>query len=289
MDGLALLCNLCADGPVTLKRLRLAGVGSLAELERAAPPELAEWLHASVPQARGFVEEAQKLRRRLAEEQLSVVSLDSAASAVRRAPRSVPEPGAPALASAPPTSALEPLRAGLLPGLDEALCTRLALHHVRTLQALGELAGLALARRTGIPYSTLLELSRQARRFTIARTRESQTSVAPYTESEPVSVSEAASEAAAPAAAPAAPAAAPLAEPVPIEARELRPQVVQLRHVEPRQVEPRPERVDEGELREVELRPFEPRPRRAAHEREFTRSDEFTLPLVEPESAGPFG
>jgi len=35
---------------------------------------------------------------------------------------------------------------------------------VRTLQALAEGAGLALARRTGIPYSTLLFLARGARR-----------------------------------------------------------------------------------------------------------------------------
>ncbi len=61
MDGLALLCNLYADGPVTLERLRAARVANLGELERAEPERLAAWLHASVPQARAFVEEARKM------------------------------------------------------------------------------------------------------------------------------------------------------------------------------------------------------------------------------------
>jgi hypothetical protein len=154
MDGLALLCNLFADGPVTLKRLRLARVANLAELERTPPERLAEWLHASLPQARAFVEEARKLLRRLAEE-------GSAAPA----PRGVARLAAPAPASR--ESSL-PLAPGLLAGLDEALCTRLARHNVRTLQALAEFAGLDLARRTGIPYSTLLELARRARRHLAA-------------------------------------------------------------------------------------------------------------------------
>lgn len=276
MDGLALLCNLCADGPVTLRRLRLAGVASLTDLERAAPAQLAEWLHASVPQALGFVAEAEKLRRRLAEEQLPALSLDSLVSRASRTPRAVAEPGTAAFVSTPAAPRAEALRPGLLPGLDEALCARLALHHVRTLQALGELAGLALARRTGIPYSTLLELSRQARRLAATRARESQAGVIPRAELEPVAGFDTRSESA-----------APVAEPAPAAVPE-RPQVVQLRHLEAR-----PASLAEVELREVELRPFEPRPeplpKRALSEKELTRSDEFTLPLVEPESAGPFG
>ena len=58
MDGLALLCNLFADGPVTLGRLRAARIASLGELERAAPERLAGWLHSSLPPARAFGEEA---------------------------------------------------------------------------------------------------------------------------------------------------------------------------------------------------------------------------------------
>ncbi len=262
MDGLALLCNLFADGPVTLKRLRLAGVKSLGELERAAPARLAEWLHASLPQAQAFAEEARKLVRRLSEEHPLPASRPEPAALVRAAvPASAPTPTpvapAPAYGGPAGTQLLTP---GLFPGLDEALCARLALHQVRTVQALGEFAGLALARRTGIPYSTLLELSRQARRFRAERARGARSAETPAWS------------------APAAPAPRP----------ELR--VVALRGVE---------------LRSFELQPFEPRssaahapephpalsarPQSAPPEAEFTRSDEFTLPTIEPESAGPFG
>jgi hypothetical protein len=156
MDGLALLCNLHADGPVTLKRLRLAHVASLGELERTPPERLAEWLHASVPQARAFLDEARRLGRRLCE------------ASPERVPRH-------AAAGAPPTeverSGTVPLRAGLLPGLDATASARLERNGVTTLQALSERAGLDLARRTGIPYSALLELARSARRHLAVGTR----------------------------------------------------------------------------------------------------------------------
>jgi hypothetical protein len=264
MDGLALLCNLFADGPVTLKRLRLAGVENLGALERAAPARLAEWLHASLPQAQAFAEEARKLVRRLSEENPLLASRPEPAAAVRTAvPAPTPVAPAPAPAHGGPAGS-QLLTPGLFPGLDEALCARLALHQVRTVQALGEFAGLALARRTGIPYSTLLELSRQSRRFSAERARGARVAEAPAWS------------------APAAP------EPRP----ELRPElrVVALRGVE---------------LRSFELQPFEPRssaahapephpplsarPQFAPPEAEPTRSDEFTLPALEPESAGPFG
>jgi len=165
MDGLALLCNLFADGPVTLKRLRAARVANLSELERTAPERLADWLHASVPQARAFVEEARNLVRRLAE----------TGAPVEPARRSPPVAGAPAtMPHRPPPGAgrsagARMLQPGLFPGLDEGACARLASYQVRTVQALSEAAGLALARRTGIPYSILLELSRQARRALAAQ------------------------------------------------------------------------------------------------------------------------
>lgn len=172
MDGLALLCNLFADGPVTLKRLRAARIASLGELERAAPERLADWLHASVPQARAFVEEARKLVRRLAET-AAPVPVSPASRSVRA--RAGARAGADEVAHEQPPpipgrSASEPaLRPGLFPGLDEGICARLVQHHVRTVQALSESAGLSLARRTGIPYSTLLELARGARRTLSAR------------------------------------------------------------------------------------------------------------------------
>jgi hypothetical protein len=234
MDGLALLCNLFADGPVTLKRLRLARVANLAELERTPPERLAEWLHASLPQARGFVEEARKLLRRLAEEAppppvspapRSRVAAPAEAPVFPSAGRArggPPNDGPPD--DAPPESPR--LRPGLFPGLDETLCARLQRQQVTTVLALSERAGLALARRTGIPYSTLLTLARAARRF---------------------------------------------------QAETARPALVS------------PPRAQDALAPALELRPFLAHPRRAPAESELTRSDEFTLPAVEPDSAGPFG
>ena len=164
MDGLALLCNLHADGPVTLKRLRLARVASLGELERTPPERLAGWLHASVTQARAFLEEGRKLGRRLAEE--------SVASAARHATSMLADEAQPASRSLPADEATR-LRPGLLPGLDETACVRLARQNVLTAQALSERAGLDLARRTGIPYSALLELARAARRLSAPSPRAS--------------------------------------------------------------------------------------------------------------------
>jgi len=160
MDGLALLCNLYADGPVTLERLRAARVANLGELERADPERLAAWLHASVPQARAFVEEARKLVRRLSE--TVPPPLAAPPRGAVRSSASLGAPPAPSASAGRGTTPL-PLRPGLLPGLDETVCARLALNHVRSLQALSESAGLALARRTGIPYSALLDLARHAR------------------------------------------------------------------------------------------------------------------------------
>ncbi len=215
MDGLALLCNLYADGPVTLERLRAARVANLGELERADPERLAAWLHASAPQARAFIEEARKLVRRLAE---AVPLLSAPRGVVRPAARVAAHPAA--IASSTGGTSAIPLRPGLLPCLDETVCARLALNHVRSLQALSESAGLTLARRTGIPYSTLLDLARHARRF-LAGGKPSPRSAAA--------------------------------------------------------------------LAVIELVPFVTQPRRAPAESELAPSDEFTLPLVEPESAGPFG
>lgn len=231
MDGLALLCNLFADGPVTLKRLRVARIATLTELERVAPERLAEWLHASVPQARAFVEEARKLLGRLAEAAPAAepaLTLEArparAVAAVRDARAAGERVLEPLVTGVRPAahSASLTLRPGLFPGLDESVCARLHQQQVRSVQALSESAGLALARRTGIPYSTLLELARRARRFLIERSSAAQARAAPA-------------------------------------------------------------------MRDVELVPFAPRPRRAPAERELTRTDEFTLPVSEPESAGPFG
>ncbi len=70
MDGLALLCNLHADGPLTLRRLRAAGVRDLRHLTRLSEGELAPLLRSSPSQAWRFAEEARQLATRLAEEPL---------------------------------------------------------------------------------------------------------------------------------------------------------------------------------------------------------------------------
>jgi len=196
MDGLALLCNLFADGPLTLRRLRAAGVRRLAELEHVEPARLSEWLHASPAQAREFTEEARRLSRRIGDEpppqagfvgarahEPSAIALPEPSLAppgepIRELPRPIVlAPVAREIAresQAPPTPALAmpdppgtPLRTGLLPGLDAPAVASLAQFNVRTIQALAESAGLSLSRRTGIPYSSLLALAREARRFAL--------------------------------------------------------------------------------------------------------------------------
>ncbi len=68
MDGLALLCNLHADGPLTLRRLRQSGIRSLADLEKAPRESLGGLLRSSDHQARRFLVEASLLKRRTDDE-----------------------------------------------------------------------------------------------------------------------------------------------------------------------------------------------------------------------------
>jgi hypothetical protein len=68
MDGLALLCNLHADGPLTLRRLRQSGIRSLADLEKAPRESLGGLLRSSDHQARRFLVEASLLTRRTDDE-----------------------------------------------------------------------------------------------------------------------------------------------------------------------------------------------------------------------------
>lgn len=196
MDGLALLCNLHADGPLTLRRLREAGVRGLRDLDSIPETTLAVWLRASAAQARRFVEEGRQLVLRIAEEPLETEtpagteeSRESSVTPLREPIRSwiSSRPALPPVdpprtavferAAAPPLSSpavssmvrgYEPeetsLVAGRIDGLDGRTCQRLIEQGVRTVQALVELAGLPLARRTGIPYTKLLDLAYRARR-----------------------------------------------------------------------------------------------------------------------------
>jgi len=276
MDGLALLCNLHADGPLTLRRLRQAGIRSLGELERAPRESLASVLRASSHQARRFLYEAALLRRRIesdgeasslprakphtvaaegsmgdafhfasraedrpAPDSGGSSSSEAAAGKVRpfKLPRNArrpvgfdtgggvaervgkrgalclpaPGPQAPMHEAAAPTEAdiesmvvvplpvpratpvpvtpprtTSPARAphlphevvsvqgtllrhGEIPGLDAPTLERLIAQGVRTYRSLVDLASLPLARRSGIPYTRLLDLRYHARRFLVRR------------------------------------------------------------------------------------------------------------------------
>ena len=70
MDGLALLCNLHADGPLSLRRLRRAGVRTLDQLTGVPPASLVGLLRASPSQVGRFRHEAGLLRERLREAEL---------------------------------------------------------------------------------------------------------------------------------------------------------------------------------------------------------------------------
>jgi hypothetical protein len=67
MDTLALLCNLHADGPATLQRLRRAGCESLAALRRFDTAGLAQRLDWSERTAERFLREAALLSQRAGE------------------------------------------------------------------------------------------------------------------------------------------------------------------------------------------------------------------------------
>jgi len=218
MDGLALLCNLDADGPLSLRRLRESGVDDLEDLGRQPDASLAAVLKASPSQVRRFRHEGRLLARRLQELPLesdfredTPIPGDVRARLLKQIVRPPvaydlsppdedepyqhepdhPEPteelradeidavetpteaetgptlfeAASTLASAPATPSREPapLKIGEIPGLDSRTCQQLVAQGVRTYQALVDLANLNLARRTGIPFTRLLDLRHHAR------------------------------------------------------------------------------------------------------------------------------
>lgn len=194
MDTLALLCNLHADGPATLRELQRIGCRSAQELVTIDAPALARALDSDEDYARWFREEADRLADRFGQpiadkspSDRSAVSRDG-----RRADRalspvrpSLAHPPLPALVEAPPVPAeparSEPapaadrpqadagsesasvtgdtvLRPGLLEGLDEAWCSALVHQGIRTIGGLVEDGSMALARRLGRPYTRLVDL-----------------------------------------------------------------------------------------------------------------------------------
>lgn len=178
MDSLALLCNLYGDGPATLRRLREAGFATPEALAALEPERLAALLGTSVRAARRFQSEARLLDARLEGVPPPIASagepprdpllrkvLDvwrerdrAELSAAEAAPPLTPAPSAPAQSEG------EPLRAGLLEGLDAAWCGHFARAGVRTLDQLARSEAFALSREIDLPYTRVSRLALLARR-----------------------------------------------------------------------------------------------------------------------------
>ncbi len=204
MDVIALLCNLHADGPATLRVLRRAGLTTPARIEAEPDERLAEILGTSPAAARRFAREAQLLAHRTGQPSLkgpgspAKITATRASVAETRArqpvrqgspvardtvPRDAPiraprRPPIQTLRTAPiqtPCTAAgqadSPLRPGVIEGLDAAWCKRLVAQGVRTLESLAEAPGLVLARRLGVSFARLLELQCLAQRHLIDATR----------------------------------------------------------------------------------------------------------------------
>src|SRR5262245_41946574 len=168
MDGLSLLCNLHADGPLALRRLRAAGVRDLEALENVPESTLIECLRSSAGHARRFLQEARQLAQRLAESPLEPEPSGEFGGFFPRPEAREERPALtwrtdPAWAQVAYSAGAHPLQRGVPAGLDERTCERLAAQGVRTLEALHERTSLALARSSGIPYARLLDLAAQAR------------------------------------------------------------------------------------------------------------------------------
>jgi len=205
MDGLALLCNLHADGPLSLRRLRASGIEGLDDLGGLSEDALAVTLRSSPSQVRRFQHEGRLLSRRLKEvpleseltedapipgevrarlleqivrppvgydtqppDESTLVEPPASEDRQEAAPTLFDEqPEEPGLVAVSPEGT--PLRSGEIPGLDARTCQRLVAQGVRTYRALVDLANLNLARRTGIPFTRLLDLRHHARAYLQAR------------------------------------------------------------------------------------------------------------------------
>ena len=206
MDAMALLCNLQADGPATLRRLRKVGCQELADLERVGIFELADALGGDAAFAQRFVREGRALNQRFGpgslepeEAQVSAPSMARAPERIPTKPRSLREPvtaesstqvtepemrrlvanrpvprriPARALPAQPPGT---PLRAGLIEGLDADWTRDLIGQGILTLECLRDAPGLPLAKSLGRKYTELVDLQCFARRRLDQATRASAT------------------------------------------------------------------------------------------------------------------
>lgn len=171
MDTLALLCNLLAEGPATLRVLHREGVRTLSDVEAQRIDDLASLLGASPAGARRFAGEARMLASRMGtaplerEQNAPLLSAETPEEFPRFAPvayRAV-EPSKSAPAHSNPSVSGTSLRPGSVEGLDANLCDRFAREGISTLEALADASGLSLARRLGIGLPRLLDFAYLAR------------------------------------------------------------------------------------------------------------------------------
>jgi|GEM_PF-1587185 len=113
MDTMTLLCNLQAEGPITLRRLREHGLGSIEELRRAPIQRLAQVLEADETAARRFLREAEILAQRCGdalerEEPAAITRPEAIAAGARAIPARAAE--------ARPGSILNPVPASEIAG-----------------------------------------------------------------------------------------------------------------------------------------------------------------------------
>ncbi len=125
MDALALLCNLHAEGPRTLQRLRRISCESLTALLQADPAELARELDQDEAGALRFQREAELLRERLAAEEGSSAGRNPSSGASRTTASSPTPDSASGHEEPQPAVSLPtvPPAASASPGIDRVLET----------------------------------------------------------------------------------------------------------------------------------------------------------------------
>lgn len=184
MDTITLLCNLQAEGPATLRRLRAHGCENLTELLELPLSRLAAALEADERTAERFRREARALSARCDEDALEPEEHTRATGRAGIAPPVSP----PSRAKAPVLSPVEPptseeapeifapapppsrrirgtgLEPDLLLGMDEDWCTSLQAAGVHTLEILWETSAFELARKIGRPMTAVVDLQCEARR-----------------------------------------------------------------------------------------------------------------------------
>jgi predicted RecB family nuclease len=155
MDTLALLCNLHAEGPATLRKLRELGCSTIDELARLPQATLARVLAARPDAAQRFVDEGRLLAQRFA-------------PGPRPSPEAAPPRPAATVVSEPAPEP-HPLVPGIVEGLDREWCRALVGQGILTLEQLVDAPGLALARALRLPFTRLLEVQCLARRELASR------------------------------------------------------------------------------------------------------------------------